>query len=154
MELLTSSTRGQFFSYDAIIGSTIFIVALSLLLAYWQGSMAVKEDLPENAISFSQSLLSPAQLTETPGTNVISLEKFGLLRGMSESDYEGLKGNLSISSDYWVELSGDKLDCAGACSFGKEPPKDAEQAQATRLVVLGGKPAVLKIVLWNKAGGS
>lgn len=67
---MSSNTRfrkGQFFSYDAIMGAVIFIFAIGLLLLYWYGARASispeHEDLQREAIRISDVLLS----TGSPG---------------------------------------------------------------------------------------
>ncbi len=58
--------KGQYFSFDAIIATVIFILALLALLSYWQSlrtSLDVQSgDLTKEAIRISDALLTPGYL--------------------------------------------------------------------------------------------
>ncbi len=156
--------RGQFFSYDAIIAGAIFLLALALLMSYWQGTERQMETDPSlESIRISETLLTAGSpldwekkgnvssigIAEKTNSRTISLEKLSKLRDMAGTDYENLKSILVVENEFWFEFSGEDLDCNGPCSFGKTPPQNAEISSATRLVVLNGKPASLRIVLWK-----
>ncbi|MFH1470336.1 MAG: hypothetical protein ABIF01_01160 [Candidatus Micrarchaeota archaeon] len=158
------SSKGQFFSYDAIISSSIFLITLALLLSYWQATeRAMETDFGGESLRLSGTLLSPGYpegweetgnpemvgISEKNSPGKISLPKLAKLRELSDARYEDVKSLLLVETDYWIELSGAELDCGGPCFFGKRPPENAYVYPTTRLVALNGKPASLRVVLWK-----
>ena len=158
------NSKGQFFSYDAIIAGAIFLLAIALILSYWNGVQPNQEtDLSRETLRLSETLLTAGfppdwekngnpksiGLAEKQNSRVLSPEKLAEFRRMSESGYEEVKPILLTGNEYWIEISGENLDCGGPCSFGKKPPENAERSSATRLVVLNGKPARLTVNLWK-----
>lgn len=163
---LNSKSKGQFFSYDAIVASAVFLIALSLILVYWQGIRTGGEgELARESARLSEKLMGTGVpqnwertgevgsigLVEGESNGVLSIEKLVEFRKMSGDDYVGTKEKLGIGNEYWIEISGKEIDCFGACSFGKEPPENAERSSAIRLVVLNGKPASLRATLWKES---
>ena len=156
--------RGQFFSYDAIIAGALFMLSLALLMSYWQGTeRAMGTDFSQEALRLSETLLTAGSpldwekhgnvssigIAEQTDSRTISPEKLSKLRDMADSDYGNLKSILVVENEFWLEFSGEETDCEGPCSFGKKPTENAEISSATRLVVLNGKPASLRVVLWK-----
>ncbi len=157
------SSKGQFFSYDAIAAGAIFVLALSLLMTYWLStSGGTGADYSRESFRIAETLLTPGSpadwesgapkiigIVEKPNSKEISPEKLSKFREIAGEDYEALKPILVVETEYWIEFSGENIDCSGSCSFGKKPPGGSEIFSTTRLVVMNGKPAALRVVLWK-----
>lgn len=62
--------KGQYFSFDAIVATVIFVLAISLLVNYWFGARAVmegmEEDMYREALRLGDSLLTPGNPSSAP----------------------------------------------------------------------------------------
>lgn len=62
--------RGQYFSFDAIIASVIFIMTIISLLSYWHSTKTMLEhqhgDVVKEALRISELLLLPGYPPDTP----------------------------------------------------------------------------------------
>jgi hypothetical protein len=83
--------KGQYFSFDAIIASVIFVLALVALLSYWHSVRSFLEyqndPLSKEAIRVSNLLFVPA----SPSSDCASMTGFGLA-----VSYEDRRANSSI----------------------------------------------------------
>ncbi|MFH1448062.1 MAG: hypothetical protein ABIG39_04305 [Candidatus Micrarchaeota archaeon] len=155
------NNKGQFFSYDAIVATSIFLITLSIIMVYWWGMEGNTENrISRDVLTVSESLLSrgvPSDwqmggetkrigLIGEEGSAVVSLEKWEEFSRMAGKDYDELKYLLATEHDYLIEIRG---ECWENCSVGKEPPPDADVSRVTRLVVFNGKPASLRVSLWS-----
>ena len=65
---MSTNRKGQFFSYDAIIGAMIFVIAFGLLVSYWWSVRSLlnpeREDMLKEALRISDSLLTPGNPTD------------------------------------------------------------------------------------------
>ncbi|MFH1393956.1 MAG: hypothetical protein ABII71_00405 [Candidatus Micrarchaeota archaeon] len=114
--------KGQYFSFDAIVASVIFVLALMALLSYWHGVRSYLDfqnsDVQSNAIRISNLLFTPSEYTSlTPdcGTierigfatswndRIVDWEMLDLARRCSESDSGWLREKLA--SPYNVTLT-------------------------------------------------
>ncbi len=155
--------RGQFFSYDAIVASAIFLITISLMLVYWWGIDFNSSDRSQRDVVYlSDRLLTPGSpddwhegdvlsigLMESGKPNVIVLEKFMEFRDISEKDYAEPKQIFGTAKEYFVEIIGEDIDCRGNCFLGKEPGDSSDISSVTRLVVFNGRPARIRISLWS-----
>ncbi|MFN7991883.1 MAG: hypothetical protein U0R44_07050 [Candidatus Micrarchaeia archaeon] len=70
--------KGQYFSFDAIMASVIFVLALVALLSYWHSVRSFldyqNDQLSKDAITVSNLLFSPP----SPGPSCGTMEKMGL----------------------------------------------------------------------------
>lgn len=105
--------KGQYFSFDAIIASVIFILLLVSLLSYWnaiRSNLGVEEiELYEEAIRISDVLYQ--ELSENPPEDVS-------LSGLS-------------SYDYYVTIKGDRTEISG----GNAVAQQTMRVKFTRIVV-------------------
>lgn len=85
--------KGQYFSFDAIIASVIFVLALVALLSYWHSVQAFlnyqNDPVSLEAIRVSDLLFVPP----SPSTDCSSMKSLGLARG-----YDDRSVNASIFS--------------------------------------------------------
>ena len=96
-------TKGQYFSFDAIIASVIFILALFSLLSYWHSLRTAlnsqSEDLTREAFRISEMVMTPGYLPGLPCNQMkqlglavswdnkrIDKEKFDCARTLSDSE--------------------------------------------------------------------
>jgi hypothetical protein len=83
--------KGQYFSFDAIIASVIFVLALVALLSYWHSVRSFLEyqndPLSKEAIRVSNLLFVPG----SPSSDCASMSGFGLA-----NSYEDRRVNASI----------------------------------------------------------
>ncbi|MCX6777631.1 MAG: hypothetical protein NT157_01980 [Candidatus Micrarchaeota archaeon] len=164
--------RGQFFSYDAIIATVVFLIAAMLVLNYWWSSLSSMSaqygSLMPEAVSVSSSLLtqgSPANWDATNAKRIglakganspeIDQMKFASLRALASSDYEGTKGLLGTRHQFFISLSDSAgpLACGGSdCIAGEYPSaiyNPMDQVTIERIVLYEGKSAKLSIILWE-----
>ncbi|MEM4389073.1 MAG: hypothetical protein QXG98_00230 [Candidatus Micrarchaeia archaeon] len=169
--MLTS--RGQFFSYDAVIGGVIFVVAFALLATYWWGVSSTlnpeREDLLREALRISDFLLTEGNppywhtlarekvalvgFADSAKNATLSEPKLARFRELSENDYTYAKEYLLRTPYHFnitLERSGLPLACGGApCTMGNGPAAGARnQVVVTRVVKYGSGLADLKIILW------
>ena len=69
--------KGQYFSFDAIIGSVIFILALVALLSYWH-SVRSFLDYQNDPLSSEVTRVSNLLFVPPPTTDCASMKQFGL----------------------------------------------------------------------------
>ena len=92
--------KGQYFTFDAVVGAIIFMVTIGILLNYWYSMQAVIDARDETI--YRSALRIADQLTSTPGTP----ENWNLL-GISSVQQAGLMetwDNTSISYLKWNRL--------------------------------------------------
>jgi hypothetical protein len=74
--------RGQYFSFDAIIASVIFVLALVALLSYWHSLRSFldyqNDMLSRDAVSVSNLLFTPPEPVPTDCADMTDMERFGL----------------------------------------------------------------------------
>lgn len=133
MDTLAGWKKGQVWSYDLIIGSIIFIIAMGILAFFWwsaQTNMSENKDLvAKESIKVSDVLLSPGipqnwnELVDvnTPSTwgnvqqfglaerwdsNKLSIDKLYKLREISLRNYSFAKSRVRSRYDFFFELVG------------------------------------------------
>jgi hypothetical protein len=76
--------KGQYFSFDAIIASVIFVLALVALLSYWHSVRSFldfqNDALSKDAVRVSNLLFTPS----SPSSNCASLERLGFARSWGD----------------------------------------------------------------------
>lgn len=75
--------KGQYFSFDAIISSVIFLLTLIMLLSYWH-SVRTYLDYQANDLSKEASRLSTLLFTPPTGTDCKNLQRLGLVNSWSD----------------------------------------------------------------------
>jgi len=164
--------KGQYFSFDAIIASVIFVMALVALLSYWHSVKAYldyqNDDLSREAIRISNLLFTPP----SPGPSCDSMTRFGLSKSWDDrrldssvlacaegKDTAWLQEMLGTS--YKVRMDITKLtDHPSTISIGDPmPPAPAENldiVQITRAATIYNKtsgervPASIELVLYRE----
>jgi len=98
------ASRGQYFSFDAIVATVIMVIAISSLLAYWIGVQSVVDSraspLYSDAMRIADSIISPGQPQDWPS----SLPAGG---GIGNGVYQ-----LGLSSGFSNRLNRTKLNAA------------------------------------------
>jgi len=81
--------KGQYFSFDAIIGAVIFVLALVALLSYWHSVRSFldyqNDPLTKEAIRISNNLFTPP----SPSIACGSMSRFGLAMGVDDRRVNG-----------------------------------------------------------------
>ncbi|MFH1520891.1 MAG: hypothetical protein ABID61_04550 [Candidatus Micrarchaeota archaeon] len=76
--------KGQYFSFDAIVASVIFVLALVALLSYWHSVKSFldyqNDPISKDAIRVSNLLFTPP----SPSADCDTIEKFGLALSWSD----------------------------------------------------------------------
>lgn len=124
--------KGQYFSFDAIIASVIFVMALVALLSYWHSVKSYldsqNDDISKEAIRISDSLLSPPN----PSSNCASLLKLGLA-----TSWDDKRINSSIL-DCASRMSPTALKQNLSSSYGVSIAVSRVGSESTLLYTLGG----------------
>lgn len=133
-EILARWKKGQMWSYDLVIGSVLFMIAMAILAFFW---WSARTNISENkdavifeSMKVSDSLMSPGTpanweslvdpmnmstwanvqqigLAKSWGvneTNVISIDKLYKFRQMSLINYSYTKSKLRSRYDFFIEL--------------------------------------------------
>ncbi len=177
IDLKSNKTRkGQYFSFDAIIASIIFIIAISILSSYWFGVRSVMDSRSENmyneVIRVSDTLMSEGTPTNWQAQLFINIQQFGLLKNKTTYELDDMKINklssLLGSADYdktRKKLNIDKYQLYitignstnSWSDMGEQPTSAAANiVTTTRIAVYKstladpGRLATVKIVLWTE----
>lgn len=115
--MLEGCKKGQYFSFDAIIASVIFVLTLIMLLSYWNSVKAFLDfqvqDMGKEATRISTLLFVPPM-----GADCTSYERMGLVNSFSDKrmseknldclngmDSASLRGNLSSLYDVSIVIT-------------------------------------------------
>jgi len=89
MAFINGNRKGQYFSFDAIIASVIFILTLVMLLSYWHSVRAYLDyqanDLSKEAVRLSNQLFLPAKGDCATGFTKLGLAISSTDKRMNES---------------------------------------------------------------------
>lgn len=97
--------KGQYFSFDAIIASVIFIMALMALLSYWYSVKnyleSQNDELEKEAIRISNLLLSPPY----PSSQCSGMERLGFAMSWDDQrmDPDVLECSAYLDDQQWVK---------------------------------------------------
>jgi hypothetical protein len=76
--------KGQYFSFDAIIASVIFVLALVALLSYWHSVRSFldyqNDQLSKDAVSISNLLFTPP----SPSSDCVTMDRLGFAMGWDD----------------------------------------------------------------------
>jgi len=124
--------KGQVWSYDLIVGSILFVIAMGVLAFFWWSARTNisenKDAIVREAVKVSDVLVSPGiptnwsasvdpanvntwaglqqiGLAEDWDTNVLSVDKISKFMQMSLVDYSLLKTKLRSRYDFYMELT-------------------------------------------------
>lgn len=111
--------KGQYFSFDAIIASVIFVLALVALLSYWHSVRSFldfqNDALSKDAVRVSNLLFAPVSPT---GADCATLERLGLANSWNDRRLDEALVYCSASqSDAWLK---EKLGTANNLSIRVE----------------------------------
>ncbi len=95
--------KGQYFSFDAIIASVIFVLALVALLSYWHSVRSFldyqADPLSKDAIRVSNLLFTPP----APSTDCATMDRLGFARAWDDRRVEtGLVACAASQSQDWL----------------------------------------------------
>lgn len=168
-----ASSKGQYFSFDAIIAAVIVVLAATSLLAYWYGAQVVFESrlspMNEEALRISESLFSPGYPDSWPLDDISSIqyvglsdsfsnslnrtkvEKFAAYSNASSPAYQQMKNLLRSPSEFYIALRQTDGSSVGPYYMGKPVPANAsEVAVASRGASLEGHPVSMTVYLWRQ----
>ncbi len=155
-----NTKKGQYFSFDAIMASVIFILALTLLSSHWFSLRAQIDDrsdyLQTEAFRISDALLGPGDppnwYFDIPhatrvGLSVnsslpsdLNLDTLQMAQGIISSDeraYNASRNLLGTGADYWVEVNTTYFDRNYQnFTFGRRPLNPTEIAKVRREIVV------------------
>lgn len=148
--------KGQYFSFDAIIASVIFVLALVALLSYWHSVRSFldfqNEALSKDAVRVSNLLFTPSSPTASDCT---SMERLGFANSWNDRRLnESLVYCSASQTDSWLK---EKLGTANDLSISVE-----NLANGT-VTVIGSEPTsnatdVIKVrrlgTIVNSTGGT
>jgi len=101
--------KGQYFSFDAIIASVIFMIAVVMLLSYWHSVKTFLEyqsgDMSREAMRIAAMLLSPPSPSYALGNNCGNMQSIGLVNSfvdktINESTLECLRSQQQVNSNF------------------------------------------------------
>lgn len=103
------SYKGQYFSFDAIVASVIFLLAVVALLSYWYSIKTYldfqSEDLSKEAIRVSNVLFSPP----SPSNNCADVDRLGLSISFDDRRVDASMLDCAISRSHrestWLKSS-------------------------------------------------
>lgn len=135
--------KGQYFSFDAIIASVIFVLALVALLSYWHSVKSFldyqNDQLSRDAIRISNLLLTPPE----PSSDCDTMTRLGLAMSWSDrradvdiidcaqtQSQEWLKN--VTSSSYNLSITMTNLADSSEMTIGGDVPLDASDVVKIR----------------------
>ncbi|MBI5158582.1 hypothetical protein HY992_00500 [Candidatus Micrarchaeota archaeon] len=171
-----NSKKGQFFSYDAIIGGVVFLVAVALLYSYWFGASPTMQkearaDLVRETLRLSDALLTPGSPSDwhASATDIENAKQIGLMSSLEKNElsnekmnalityltadftpnYKKLKQKLNFAYEFNATIETNRVfyNCVGKCDLLASPsPK--ELVEVTRVITIDNDLAQLKINAW------
>ncbi|MBM3229647.1 hypothetical protein FJZ26_04415 [Candidatus Parvarchaeota archaeon] len=168
------SFRGQYFSFDAIAASIIFIIAVSILSSYWFGINSVMDSQTDRmnieAMRLSDTLMTTGYpqnwnmnigganqlgLLKTQASNEFDAAKIIKMRDYSfdPADYGKLKGLFKIGGYEFYGQIRKNGTSAPLYSFGKDfsATSPTNIASMQRIGVLDGEFVYLRVFLWTNS---
>lgn len=139
--------KGQYFSFDAIVASVIFVLALVALLSYWHSVRTYLDyqnsDISREAVRISTVLFSPAQghcltkdLSRMGFANSWNDQKFNstLFHCADKMNTEEMKASLGTPFRTRIVLT-NITDTSQILDMGFDPKKDLKPKQDPTQVV-------------------
>jgi hypothetical protein len=116
--------KGQYFSFDAIIASVIFVLALVALLSYWHSVRSFldfqNDALSKDAVRVSNLLFTPAS---PEGADCSTMERLGFANSWNDRRLnESLVTCSAAQTDAWLK---EKLGTGNALSIRVENVADS-----------------------------
>ncbi len=163
------SKKGQYFSFDAVMATLVFLLAISMLSSYWFGVRAAAEkgdDTHREALRISDALLLPGTPPGWPSAREVysyglgkenataEIEKAKVERFESyvSLDYNRVREVLRTSDEFFLTIE-PVMGNSFSYSIGREPEGATTAAKVTRISTMevGGvlEPVRLTLVLWN-----
>lgn len=156
MNTINKCKKGQYFSFDAIIASIIFIFTFIALVNYWTGVKSTLESKDEEifkeAARISDGLFTPAYLQNSYIDKKVNETKLNDL----PDDNDTLKEKLNSYYNIFLNVSiqpGNTNPTFVLSKGGTLPPNAKNIAKVRRIFVLQNgsseTPAVLDLYLYN-----
>lgn len=161
---MLNNKKGQFFSYDAIVGGVIFLIAVALLLSYWFGTspaMQKESDLARETLRLSDTLATPGNPADWHERAELEIKQIGLTTSYDKTEgdeakftkfaamnYETVKDKLNFAYDFNVTIigrNGDIIARAGKCDIQTTP---VELVEVNRVAVYKNDLVRVKINAW------
>ncbi len=170
---LNKCRKGQFFSYDAIIGGVVFLIAMAMLFSYWFGTSPATQkesDLARETLRLSDMLLTPGSpedwqtkqladikqigVTASYDANELDDDKFKTLDGTQRPlllsiDSDQIKSKLNFVYEFNVTIETDTsfISCFGKCG-PRASSNPAELVEVNRVAVLNNDVVRVKVNAW------
>lgn len=170
---MQESKKGQYFSFDAIMATLVFLLAVSLLSNYWFGVRASAEkgsDAYKEALRISDALLgdgSPPEwqtgsqvysygLAQSNGTSELNMTKAKRFFQQLANNYTGTQAMLRTNEQLIISIDDISGNTPSPLYFGGHAPQNPTTAvKAVRIATIydstTGKylPVRLTITLWD-----
>ena len=146
--------KGQYFSFDAIIASVIFVLALVALLSYWHSVRSFLDyqsgELSKDAIRISNLLFTPSAFTPSaPSADCESIERLGFAIAWDDKradssviacpqgqDQVWLRGRLGSSYNVSIKITNLADDTVVATLGGPVPDSANDVVKIRRLTTV------------------
>ncbi len=143
--------RGQYFSFDAIVASIVFVLALMALLGYWHSVRSYLDfqdsDIGKETIRVSDMIFASPHYSGS-SEDCDSIDRLGLSKSgygssidprlidcAEDMSSQELKESLSTPYDAYFEIT--YIPSGKSVQIGKEPPSDCtEVVQMRRLATV------------------
>ncbi|MBD3210326.1 hypothetical protein GF318_03005 [Candidatus Micrarchaeota archaeon] len=136
--------RGQYFSFDAIIASVIFVLALVALLSYWHSVRSFldyqNDQLSRDAVRISNLMFTPPE----PSADCATMERLGFAKGWDDRRVDSSVISCAASQDaawlrnvtgssYGVYLKITNLANGTETEIGTDPSTEPDVADVVKL---------------------
>ncbi len=174
MFALRKKRKGQFFSYDAIVAGSIFVLVLGIFLFYWWGitqSISFeRDDMQSEASRLGDTLLTPGNpaswapncqtalsiglAANYSSTNVIDRSKIDALNNSCIDSFRGPGYNstqqkLKITYDYELALANSTGYIYRMPANSTNLPTARNVVTSERIVLFNNQTAVLRVTLYR-----
>ncbi len=151
-------SKAQAFSFEFFIALTIFLIAFSTLIIFWNYTNVQiyekrsLEELIDTAFSLSQIFfidgypkqwsLEDVKVIGLANENRINQTKLELLSSM---EYESVRIKLKVDSNFYFRIHNQTQEFY---FFGKLP-HDSTVVKVNRLSILNSTPVIVEVVVWK-----
>lgn len=164
--------KGQYFSFDAIVASVIFMMAVVMLLNYWHSVRTFLEyqsgDISREAMRISAMLFSPPSPATATGNNCRNMQTIGLfnsfeskqvnettldcLQSAYRTDPAGLKSRFATPYEVTIKVS--EIGGGSRWTIGQEPQSQSEIVKIRRIASIvkdgGSTMAAVDVYLYRQ----
>lgn len=141
--------KGQYFSFDAIVASVIFMMAVVMLLNYWHSVRTFLEyqsgDIAREAMRISAVLFSPPSPATATGNNCRNMQAIGLFNSFESKQinrttldclrahYNSTSLKSKFATPYEVTIKVNEIGGGSSWTIGQEPQSQSEIVKIRRI---------------------